>query len=64
MRVNPYRKWTDAEIALLRQAYPHTPAPVIAKQLGRNTTQIYQKAAYLGLVKAPEFYQSSASGRI
>lgn len=57
------RFWTDDEIDLLREMYPHTPTAAIAKQLGRTIFQIYQKSNLLGLKKSAEFFASPASGR-
>ena len=41
--------WTEREIAVLERYYGKIPARVIAKQLGRTSTSIYQKAQACGL---------------
>ncbi len=43
------RKWTDKEVALLKELYPECPIPEIAKRLGRTVVAITDKAYYLGV---------------
>ena len=47
------RRWAPREDALLRELYPTTTAGLIAEQLGRIVSSVYQRAATLGLSKAP-----------
>lgn len=57
------RAWSAAEIAMLRQRYPHELARAIAEDLSRPLHQVHSKANALGLVKAPEFFIGTESGR-
>lgn len=46
------RRWTDAEVELLRQLWKSSkPARIIAEQLGRPLRAVYVKAHNLGLPK-------------
>lgn len=56
--------WTQVEIAAMRQDYPDTPTPVLARRLGRSLSSVYGKAGGLGLVKSVAFMASQNSGRI
>lgn len=49
------RRYTEADDALLRRLYPTKPTSVLAQQLGRTEASTYQRAAKLGLHKAPEY---------
>ena len=46
-------RWAPAEDVVLRERYPTTTAGLIAQQLDRPISAIYQRAATLGLSKAP-----------
>ena len=50
------KKWTDREVALLRELYPRPDlfAKDIAARLGRKLPQVYCKAKALGLSRPPE----------
>lgn len=54
--------WTNDEVQLLREKYPHRPTAEIAKRLGLRIHCVYRKAAQLGLHKTPEFRASKESG--
>lgn len=58
------RYWTDDEVAILRTRYADERTDAIARDLGRKTTQVYNKAYALGLVKSEAFLASDASGQI
>ena len=59
------RYWTEPELAILRQHYPHQrTADLCALLPGRNEHSIYNKALELGLKKTPEHLASAAAGRI
>lgn len=62
----PRHRWTDAEIALLRAAYPDQRAEDIASRLwpGCTLPQIYSMAKRLELEKSDAFLASAASGRL
>lgn len=57
-------KWSDAEIALLRDTYPHHTAQHVADLLGRGIKSVYCMAHILGISKSAEFYESQLSTRI
>lgn len=57
-------KWSDAEIALLRETYPHNTAQHVADLLGRGIKSVYCMAHIMGLSKSEEYYQSDISTRI
>lgn len=56
--------WTEAEIATLRDRYPHQPTRELAAMLGRSERSIYERAYQLGLKKSPEFLASGRAGRL
>jgi len=43
------RKWTADENALLRELYPESPLPEIAKRLGRTVNAVKNRAHQLGI---------------
>lgn len=45
--------WTEEQLAALRALYPHHPAPVVARTIGRAVFDVYKKAGALQLRKAP-----------
>lgn len=57
-------KWSDAEIALLRDTYPHHTAQHVADLLERGIKSVYRMAHILGMSKSAEFYESQLSTRI
>ena len=56
--------WTEAQLAVLRQFYPHLRAQDVAQIIGRTTSSVHQKALQLRLGKSDEFNTSQASGRV
>lgn len=60
----PRRRWTDAELEILRRNYPHEQTRLIAQQLGRTESTTYQKALKLGLHKSAEYLASPAACRL
>lgn len=56
------RTWTEAELAIVRELYPHRPTHEIATKLGRTVPMVYNQAHNLGLKKTKEFMQSPLSG--
>ena len=57
-------KWSDAELALLRETYQHNTAQHVADLLGRGIKSVYCMAHIMGLSKSEEYYQSDISTRI
>ena len=49
------QKWTDEEIAHLRDMYPDHNTEDVAIVLGRTTSAVVQKARHLGIKKSAEF---------
>lgn len=49
------RLWTKRELTLLRRRYPNTPTDVLAAELGRSKTSVYQTAVKLGIKKSPRY---------
>lgn len=60
----PRRFWTESELALVRELYPHKPTQAIADQLGRSLTTVYQRARILGLCKTAEYLASPDACRL
>ena len=58
------RKWSAAELALLRELYPDVPAADVAALLGRPVGPVHQTAARYGITKSAAFYASDLSSRI
>ena len=59
------QKWTEAELAIVRQHYPHRrTADLCALLPGRTEHSIYNQAHTLGLVKTEAYLASLQSGRI
>lgn len=50
----PRRRWTDDEVALLRERFPTQDTADLAAALGREIRSVYHKAYGLGLAKDPE----------
>lgn len=60
----PRRRWTEAELGILRRNYPHFPTEKVAQQLGRTARQLYSKAKNLGLKKTPAYLASAEACRL
>lgn len=58
------RRWTPEEDATLREIYPFHRSAEVAERMGRALVSVCHRARHLGLVKAPEFLASNASGQI
>ncbi|HFD81022.1 MAG TPA: HNH endonuclease [Gammaproteobacteria bacterium] len=58
------KKWTDADIDLVKRLYPDTRTADIAKRMDRSIRSIYGIANKLGLKKSAEFLSTPASGRM
>lgn len=57
-------RWTPAQLAELRQRYPHESAATLAAELGHPLGSVYRVAQRLGLRKSAEFFASGQGGRI
>lgn len=53
------RRWTDAEVAMLRARYANELTSAIAADIGRDTKCVYTKAHALGLHKSAAFLASA-----
>jgi hypothetical protein len=60
----PRRRWTPAELELLRDAYADVPSADIAALLGVSVKSVYNMAKRLGLAKSAAFQASVHSGRV
>lgn len=58
------RRWTPAEVALLRSMYPECHTADVAAWIGRTVGQCYQAAAVHGLHKSAEYLASDSAARI
>jgi hypothetical protein len=56
--------WNEEEVAQLKRRYADEPTEAIASSMGLTRTQVYSKAAALGLHKSEAFLRSPASGRL
>lgn len=56
-------KWSDEDIALLRERFPHVKTAELVELFGRNYGAIAHKAAIMGIKKSAEFLASGKSGR-
>lgn len=56
-------KWSDVDLAVLRERFPHVKTALLADALGRTYGAVSAMAAKLGLSKSAEFLKSGASGR-
>ena len=57
-------RWTEQELATLREHYSDQPSAAVAALLGRPLPAVYTKANALGLAKSEAFNESPASGRL
>lgn len=58
------KAWTEDQLRVLRDLYPHRPTREVAARLGRGTSNVYAKANAIGLAKTQEFLDSDESGRL
>jgi hypothetical protein len=56
--------WTEQEIAVLVEHYPHRSTKEVAELLNRTVKQCYCKANLLRLFKSPEYLATASSGRL
>jgi hypothetical protein len=57
-------RYTDAEIAVVREHFPNRPTRAVAAMLGRTETSVSQLAARLGLKKTAAYLASEEAGRL
>jgi hypothetical protein len=57
------RPWTPVEDAQLRKRYPHEQTATLARDLGRSTLSVYQRAQGCGLHKSAAYLASPAACR-
>lgn len=55
--------WTDEQIAMVIERYPHMTTQALADLMGRSARSIYGKARSLGIRKSAEFLASGQVGR-
>lgn len=58
------RPWTEEELSLLRDMYPHCATEDVAEWLGRQPGSVSQAALTRGIHKTAEYLASVSSGRI
>lgn len=58
------RPWSDADLQLLAELYPHQPTADVARALGRAAGCVYAAANSRGLHKTEAFLASDKAGRI
>ena len=56
--------WLEADLATLRQRYPHEPTAKLASDMGRTLRTVYAAAKRLGLRKSAEFFNAGHGARI
>ena len=56
-------KYTNKEIQIIKEIYPHVSSDEVAKRLGRTVKSVYYKAKDLGVKKSEEYLSTLASGR-
>jgi len=62
--LGPRRIWSEAELTILREQYPHERSADIAERLGIDVARVTKRAAILGIKKSAAFAASDKSGRI
>lgn len=62
--LGPRRFWSDAELTILRDQYPHERSVDIAARLGIDVARVTRRAYMLGIKKSAAFAASDKSGRI
>ncbi|MGH8417987.1 MAG: HNH endonuclease signature motif containing protein [Pseudomonas sp.] len=60
----PRRQWTCVEEARLRELYPNTPMPEMAKEFNRPYWSIYNKAHALGLKRSDDYLAGEHACRL
>ena len=56
-------RWTESDIAYLREHFPNEPAGDIADVLGCSDATVRDLARKLGIEKSPSFMRGAYSGR-
>ena len=64
MKQKPKRFWTERELQILRERYPHESTKSIARRLKRPECAVYNKAHSLGLYKTETYLASSDACRL
>jgi hypothetical protein len=59
-----HRRWTDAEIELLKKLYPALGPKRLAPRFGRSATNVRTKASNLGIKTLGQRYWSDAEVRL
>lgn len=62
--MKPRTFWTEEQIALLREFYPHFHTSKVAQAVGRPIEQCYKKAQHLGLSKTARYLASDDACRV
>jgi hypothetical protein len=52
------KRWTKAEVNLLKKLFPTNPTSKIAKKFGRTTDTVKKKASRMGLRKSKRYLKS------
>ena len=60
----PRKPWTEADLCVLRDRYPHERTDRIAVDLGRSVGRVYQKAIGMGLRKSAAYLASPDACRL
>ena len=56
------KRWTKAEVNLLKKLFPTNPTSKIAKKLRRKTDAVKKKASRMGLRKSKRYLKSIGRG--
>lgn len=62
--LGPRHVWSESELRILREQYPHEATASVAAILGLDVVRVSKRASILGLKKSAEFAASAISGRI
>ena len=57
------KRWTDADVRILKREYPNTPTRERAERFGRTMRSVYVKAKALGLRKSKAYMQGAHADR-
>lgn len=60
----PRSFWTDAEVQMLRDRYPHVKTEVVAAELGMSVKRVFAKANAIGLKKTAEYLATPDACRL
>ena len=56
------RNWTDQQLEVFKEKYPHIRTDILAAELGKSTEALYVAAARLNIKKTVEYLQSAECG--